>query len=167
MFTNQIVSHKNIDTAVMERVIILKQCAWPYPKDSQMKWIRANLKDNDLHVILKEDDKDVAYLNLCDVHCEINNIYVKCWGIGNVCSSIKGKGYGKKLMEYTNEWLMKNNQIGLLFCHESVAEFYAKCGWLLTNADICDIEGITSEILTYVYNLPCPVFSLNYRDRLF
>lgn len=167
MYSIQLIRHKNIDVSTLDRVIALKQSAWPYPKESQQSWIQANLKDDDLHVILMEGDKDVAYLNLCAVHCEINGVETKCLGIGNVCSYIKGQGYGNKLMKYTNEWLKENNQTGLLFCHERVALFYEKCGWMSIDNGLCTIEGITPDVLIYAYNLSCPVNSIKYQDRLF
>lgn len=167
MFAIQIVNHKNINSAVLERIISLKQKAWPYPKDSQMGWIRDNLRDGDLHVILLHDGEDVAYLNLCDVHCEINGVEKQCMGIGNVCSAVKGMGYGNRLMTMTNEWLKSNEKIGLLFCHSHVELFYAKCGWNKLDENIYDIEGVTPEILVYIYNASNPVLSLKYKDRLF
>lgn len=166
-FTTQIISHKNLDSSTLERIIKLKQCAWPYPKDSQMTWIQKNLKDDDLHIILMQAGRDVAYLNLCKVYSEINGEERSCMGIGNVCSVEKGKGYGNRLMRVTNEWLKSNEKTGLLFCHSNVEIFYSKCDWVKIDKDVCDIEGITPEVLVYAYNIPCSVLSLKYKDRFF
>ena len=167
MFTNQIIRHKDADASFLDRVIALKQSAWPYPKESQMAWVHENLKEDDLHVILMLEDKDVAYLNLCDVRCEINGVETQCKGIGNVCAAVKGMGYGNKLMELTNTWLKTNNYVGLLFCHHYVESFYSRCGWMKIDNSISDISGITPEILTYAYNIQKPILSISYRDRLF
>ena len=166
-YKNQIIRHKDADASFLERVIALKQSAWPYPKESQMAWMHDNLKGDDLHVILMQDDKDVAYLNLCDVKCDINGIETQCKGIGNVCSAIKNKGYGKKLMMLINEWLKYNNFVGLLFCHHYVEPFYSRCGWIKVDNSICDVSGITLETFTYAYNIQKPIQSIRYRDRLF
>lgn len=87
MYTNIFLHHKDADTAFLDRVIALKQKAWPYPKESQLAWMASNLKDDDIHVMLMNDDHDVAYLNLCDVRCNINGTDTQCVGIGNVCST--------------------------------------------------------------------------------
>ena len=167
MFTNQIIRHKDADSSILDRVIALKQSAWPYPKESQLAWMQTNLKDNDLHVILMQDGNDVAYLNLCVIHCKINGEELQCWGIGNVCSAVKGMGYGKGLMTITNNWLKLNNQIGLLFCHSHVERFYSKSGWLKLEKEVCKISGITPEVHTYIYNNRKPIHSIIYKDRLF
>lgn len=167
MFTLQFIKNKDADSSIVRRLIALKQTAWPYPYESQIEWMQTNLKTEDIHVILIHNDTDVAYLNLCDVCCNINDQELQCKGIGNVCSAVKGMGYGNKLMSLTNQWLKENHQIGLLFCHCNVEPFYQKCGWEKISAEKCEINGITPEIFTYAYNIPHPIYNLKYTDRLF
>lgn len=166
-YTLSIIRHKDAKESTLEKVIAIKQKAWPYPIESQMMWIKSNLKDDDLHFILMLGSQGVAYLNLCKVQCTINDVSTMCWGIGNVCSAIKGMGYGYKLMSMTNKWLKENNQIGLLFCHAFVEPFYKKCGWIKIDAEKCEITGITPEIFTYAYNISQPLQKLKYTDRFF
>lgn len=90
MYSYKLVKHNDADASVFNRVIALKQNAWPYPRESQLAWMKENLKDDDIHVILTQDDKDVAYLNMVNVNCLINGVNSRCAGIGNVCSSEVG-----------------------------------------------------------------------------
>lgn len=167
MFSTQFIRHKEASQVLIDRVIALKQSAWPYPKDSQLTWIKNNLKDDDFHVILHYNNIDIAYLNLCKVNCIINGFEVTCFGIGNVCAKEKNKGYGKKLVETINDWLTNKDKIGLLFCHPEVESFYCKCGWSKIETSNCSIAGISQDALLYTFNIKDTVTSFCYNDRLF
>lgn len=90
MYSLYTVKHSEISNVDLERAIALKSVAWPYPKESQMQWMRDNLKPEDIHVFLQEDGEDVAYLNIAMVQAIINGTSTTCAGIGNVCSNRKG-----------------------------------------------------------------------------
>lgn len=167
MYKVQIIRQRDADASVIDRVIALKQKAWPYPKKSQLAWIEENLKSDDLHLIMMQDGIDVAYLNLCNVKYKVNGIEMSCKGIGNVCSTVRGAGYGLRLMTETNEWLVRNKQTGLLFCHANVEQFYVKCGWVKIDMEKCVISGINPDVLLYAYNMPVIVNTIEYSDRLF
>lgn len=90
MYSLQTIKHSEADSEVLNRAIAIKQVAWPYPKESQFRWIRDNLCDDDVHVFLQKDDRDVAYLNIAWVDAFINGVKVNCAGVGNVCSKFMG-----------------------------------------------------------------------------
>ena len=166
-YTVQFIRNGEADEAIINRVIALKQVAWPYSDESQIIWLRNNLSSEDIHVILKQGEKDVAYLNLCEVYGEINGIHTKIRGVGNVCAVIKGMGYGSNLFVELNDYLKRNNEIGMLFCHARVDHFYAKCGWTLMDRRVFDIHGITPDVHIFSFNMPVQIFSFKYNDRLF
>ncbi len=56
--------------------------------------MKNNLKSEDVHVFLKEEGKDIAYLNIAWVTACINGKDIICAGIGNVCAKQKGMGGG-------------------------------------------------------------------------
>lgn len=90
MYSIYTVKHSEATPLDLDRAISLKSVAWPYPKESQIQWMRENLKPEDLHVFLMQDGTDVAYLNIAMVYATINGTPTLCAGIGNVCSSRKG-----------------------------------------------------------------------------
>ena len=90
MYSLYTIKHSEISKIDLERAIALKSVAWSYPKESQMQWMKYNLKPEDIHVFLQEDGEDVAYLNIAMVQALINGTSTSCAGIGNVCSNRKG-----------------------------------------------------------------------------
>ena len=164
MYSIYTVKHSEATTLDLERAITLKSVAWPYPKDSQMQWMKDNLKPEDIHVFLQEDGEDVAYLNIAMVKATINGIITTCAGIGNVCSSRKGGG--KNLMIITNDFITDLNIPGILFCRDKLVRFYNKYNWFLLRSEQVIFSHLEEGINTMVYNLDtdCTVV---YDDRNF
>ena len=161
------VCHKDADTSVIERVITLKQSAWPYPKDSQIKWIKENLRQEDIHVFLCDNGQDVSYLNLVQIQFQINDSHYDGYGIGNVCAKIKGQGYGNQLVKLTNDYLRIENKAGLLFCHEPLIRFYSGCNWILVPSEKCVRPKLYQGIYAMAYNIKEDIDSLIYNGKLF
>lgn len=124
-----IIPNAEITKDQLAEVIRIKNVAWNYSSEKHLDWISKNIEENDLHVILSIDGVNQAYLNLVNITFEINEQEHQGLGIGNVCSFEKGKGFGSILMKETSKFLRKNNKFGLLFCKESLVEFYKKMGW--------------------------------------
>lgn len=87
MYSLQIIKHSEISRNDLQRAISLKSVAWPYPVESQLAWMKDNLKPIDTHVFLQEYGCDVAYLNIAMVHVIINGTDTLCAGISNICST--------------------------------------------------------------------------------
>ena len=152
---------------IIDRVIAIKQVAWPYPKDSQIKWLEENLDNEDLHVFLREGNDSVAYLNLHKINITINNKYFEGFGIGNVCAKVKGCGYGSHLLRLTNDYLVSNNKVGLLFCHTPLVKFYSGCNWNLLHSEKCLSPKLDEGICAMTYNAPDIIDTLHYNGKLF
>ena len=164
----QIVCHKDASPEVLNRVIVMKQNAWPYPKESQMKWIEDNLQQGDIHVFLQDDNKDVAYLNLVQIQANINDRIQNGLGIGNVCAKIRGRGYGRELLNLTNAYLNASGKFGLLFCHKPLVQFYSGCNWMLLSSEKCINPKLDEGIYAMVYNTPVSVIDfIDYKGKLF
>lgn len=157
-----ILSHKNIDIKVLNDIIEIKNVAWSYSVEQHKQWIRENIKDKDLHILLYSDVELVGYCNLVVVNCEVEDYKDKqeFYGVGNVCTKYAGKGDGKFLMEAINTYLTSNDLFGVLFCKESLVMFYEKFNWNL-------VESIYpgKDIYTMVFNFKNNI--INYNDRLF
>ena len=150
MYSIYTVKHSEATSLDLERAITLKSVAWPYPKDSQMQWIKNNLKPEDIHVFLLEDGEYIAYLNIAMVQVKINGTPTICAGIGNVCSSRKGGG--KNLMILTNDFITDLNIPGILFCRDKLVSFYDKYNWNLLNPKQVTLYHLGEGINTMVYN---------------
>lgn len=164
MYSLYIVKHSDVSDADIERAIALKSVAWPYPKASQMQWMKDNLTLDDIHVFLQEDGRDVAYLNIVMINVIINGIITNCAGIGNVCSI--RKGCGKELMLRANDYIISLNVPGILFCKDNLVGFYGKYDWKLLNPEQVTTTCVGVGVNTMVLNLEKDSFVM-YTDRNF
>ena len=165
----KIIKHNTILFSDLLKIISIKSKAWPYSLDKQLMWIVEHMQDDDLHLVLTENGKYVAYMDMVNVNLNIGDKIVGVYGIGNVCSELPGKGYGSKLMDQAGNYLIKCNKVGLLFCHIPLINFYQRFGWQLV--PLKNIESVIcgEEIRAMVFNIHSLWKSeiLSYTDRVF
>lgn len=153
MFTSKLVHHNEIPIKILDQVVAIKSIAWPYSYEDQLKWISKNLRPTDIHVLLYEGNILVAYLNLIDIDFLLDGESLQGFGIGNVCSMQKGKGYGSELLKVTNSYLLQEQKTGLLFCKENLIPFYSLNQWLLLKKESLKLSFNNLEIETMAFNL--------------
>lgn len=164
MYSLQTIKHCEMSQNDLLRAISLKSVAWPYPKESQLAWMKDNLQPIDTHVFLQENGCDVAYLNIAMVHVFINGADTLCAGIGNVCSTRMGGG--RNLIIRTNELITKNNIPGILFCRDKLVGFYSKYNWKVINPEQVTLTHLGDGINTMVLNIN-ENSTIQYNDRNF
>lgn len=162
----EIKQHESILLKDVLRAISIKNNAWPFPVESQIKWILDNMFSEDFHVFLTDEGKDKAYMTLSPVEGKMNGITTVFLGVGCVCTSSKGEGYGGLLLRETNRYLLENGIKGLLFCKKSLIPFYEKYDWAEVPHDKVIVSPKDPTVFTMVYNCP-EIESLEYSGRLF
>jgi len=166
----EIIQHKNVLFRDLLRVIDIKNAAWPHPVESQLKWIVENQSSEDFHVILRDSNEDLAYLDLCPVHAVVDGVETEFLGIGNVCTKTHGLGHGGILIKLVNSYLKKSRKRGLLFCKDKVVNFYAHYAWeIVPSVVIIPTDTAAhscSDVITMVYNTS-KVNNIVYKDRDF
>ena len=165
-----IIPHKQLDNQILDKIIEIKQKSWPYSKESHLKWIEDNIKDDDLHFLVTDNNDYVAYMNLVSLLLEINSKTKKAYGIGNVVSIKQGAGYGKMIMESINQYLIENNSIGFLFCKSNLVSFYEKYCWSVLDKDIVAISALERQkehIYSMIFNIPYDIDKIVYEGKLF
>jgi len=162
----QLIKHSEILFRDLLRGIAVKNVAWPHPVDSQVKWIIDNMRPEDYHVFLTEDGKDKAYMTLSPVEGEMNGKTVGFYGVGCVCTSSKGEGYGGILLKKTNQFLLDKGVMGLLFCKKLLIPFYEKYDWTVVTHNKVFIPEEDPGVFTMVFNCP-EIESLKYSGRMF
>ena len=166
MFEVLFVPHYQITNDLLNSIIHVKSVAWPYSPEEQIKWVKSNLKDSDTHVLLLQNKKTVAYLNLIEIEIKVNTRFCIAYGIGNVCALEKGNGWGKELLNKTNIFLNGNNKIGLLFCKSQLVKFYSDNDWrLISNEKL--IIPFRNNVLTMIYNSPVAPDQIEYTGKPF
>ena len=162
----EIIKHNDILFRDLLRGIAVKNVAWPHPIESQLKWIINNICPEDCHVFLTEGGKDRAYMTLSPVEGEMNGIATAFYGVGCVCTSSKGEGYGGLLLKNINRYLLDNGFKGLLFCKRQLIPFYEKYDWKVVPHNKVVLPEEDPAVFTMVYNCP-EIESLVYSGRLF
>lgn len=170
MLSIEFFKHAEITQCQLDEIIRTKQVAWPYSIEEQMKWMDENLKDSDVHCMLRENSHVVAYLNLVDEVIMLDGIQYSIWGVGNVCSAIKARGYGNALMERANEYIAASCRMGFLVCHDNLVPFYRKHKWLEVDVNISQSAVLTmggGDLHLMIINCLIPFKNAEYRGRNF
>jgi hypothetical protein len=167
MFDLILIPHKEVTSNQLKDIIKIKSKAWPYSFERQLEWINANLKEADIHVLLSLNETDVAYLNLIDIALKLDGIVNEGYGIGNVCASEKGKGWGKEVMTQTNLYLKLKNKIGLLFCKNSLVKFYSLNSWKLIEKKEITLSFDNKSFETMIFNCDKEFHNLEYSGKPF
>ncbi len=163
----EIIKHKDILYCDLLRAIAVKSIAWPYPIDSQVKWIENNLSSEDLHVLLSDDGKAIAYMNLVKITFEANDAEFLAYGVGNVCAIEKHHGYGTELMTRVCEFLSSNRMAGMLFCKSSLVRFYERFGWDDVDLEFCVEPHLPDDIHIMTYLSPRKPKYFKYKGKMF
>jgi hypothetical protein len=160
--------HNEIEDKDLQSVIDIKSIAWPYSVENQLQWIKNNISNEDVHVLLlDENDAVTAYLNMIAIDFEINGKKHSGFGVGNVCASEKGSGNGANLMREINRYFVENKKIGLLFCKEGLLGFYKKQGWYLIPDEKIAVEGINKHTHIMILNFNSDIEQLTYSGKIF
>ncbi len=127
----EFVQHEHISPKQLAEIIDIKGSVWNYSVESHKSWITRNIFSDDYHLILRENNRAIAYLNLVDLSIIFGTMQIQAWGIGNVCVTPKsqGKNYGLLLMKLTDYFFAQTKRIGVLICKDSVCAFYKRCNW--------------------------------------
>ncbi|MFV7479725.1 hypothetical protein ACNPMW_06060 [Acinetobacter junii] len=149
MYQIKLIAHKEITENELNEVVKIKSAQWHYSYNEQLEWIKKNIKDLDIHVLLSSDGRNVAYLNLIDIDLFVEEIPVKGFGIGNVCAIEKGNGFGFELMKEVNETIIRLNKVGLLFCKEPLLKYYSSLGWVELRSTEYKINCEGSKVMVF------------------
>jgi len=167
MFDVLFIRHDKLTSVLLDEIIKVKTVAWPFNYDEQCDWIKNNLKNSDIHVLLFDGKKVIAYLNLIEIEIKVDSVLYVAYGIGNVCALEKGKEWGKKLLIQVNTYLNENNKVGLLFCKDNLVKFYSENDWVLICNDQLELFNSAAGVHTFVHNTPENFIHLKFDGILF
>ena len=162
----EIIKHNDILFRDLLRAIAVKNVSWPHPVESQVKWIIDNMQPDDMHVFLKENGEDKAYMTLSPVTATVNGVETPFMGVGCVCAAKKGVGAGQQLMRCVNKWMDDNSFKGLLFCKQGLLDFYSKYGWQVIESSNDFISESHDGAFIMTYNVDS-INKLEYTERFF
>ena len=117
------ITHSNINLSQIDKIIDLKAQFWEYSRDSQLEWIKNNIKDDDTHFLLFKEEKLIGYgLNMKKNYNIVDSIIID--------KTYRGRGFGYKLVQSILKFIINN---GFLLCEKHNIKFYEKFGWIEDN----------------------------------
>jgi predicted GNAT family N-acyltransferase len=127
-FRINFLAHKDITKKDLISILRFKDNIWSYGIESQISWIKKNIRNSDIHVYISKKKEIVAYANLIDgVSMNLNNLV----GIGNisVLEKFRGNGYGSILIKIILFYLKTQKKDAILICKKNLISFYKKNGF--------------------------------------
>jgi len=145
----RIVNHNSISREDLLMISKLKDQHWSFGIDSQVDWIKKNIKDGDVHLIGEEtvSERGIAiraYATLTHLQVSIDNENHTGIGIGSVCvdKELLHQGLGKELILEANKYINNCKCLGVLLCKDYLVAFYKKCNWNLLKYNVAEVGGI-------------------------
>ena len=144
-----LISKKTPELTIKDKdsIIHLKDAEWKYGIISQNKWFKENIKRDDIHNLLKLDDKLIGY-TLLRLRKFKSPMYKNYFLLDTLIieKESRNKKYSNLLMLFNNEIIINNNKISFLICSKSLKDFYIKYNWFeVKNNKIvildCDLIG--------------------------
>lgn len=160
------IHHSQISEHEIDKIVSLKNIHWNYSTVEHKNWITINIKKDDIHVLMFENEVLVGYMNLIQTEALLNSENFYFLGIGNVCAKEKRRGYGEKLLIEVNNYLTDNNKQGILFCKDELISFYKKYNWLSIDKHFTT-GAFSQNINVMLFNLDYNIKSFNYTGRNF
>lgn len=145
-----------IESDKHDKIIMLKDQYWHYPKESHEKWRQENLNDDDCHLWIENEAGVIfAYLNLVFLKVRFDTRIEDVIGVGNVCVSkdLSGQGVGLLLMQICNYFISYHEKRALLLCKRNLSKFYKKSGWIEYQGKVI-LKGNDYKELLMFNNIP-------------
>jgi len=141
---------KHLDLISKERmeIIELKMQFWNYDIESQKKWIKENVKDNDKHILLYNENILIGYGLIMERNCKIIDGII-------IDENYRGKGYGGILLKNIIEKIRNN---GFLLCEEQNVKYYEKYDWIMDNS----LKIVNKEIKKGLYKMKYKLDEISY-----
>ena len=125
-------------------------------------WI-TNQADHPIHILLLEQGILISHTNVVWKLLEHDGITYKAYGLTGVFTypSLRGQGYGSKVVAAGTEHILRSDaDIAMLYCEETLTNFYARHGWIYMHNSISFIEErgqpvrVDDEILMMLFLSP-------------
>ena len=126
---------KNLSPFTKKKILYLKKIHYKFSLNSQKKWFKENVNDNDIHIVLMVDKNVIGYNLLHENKCLIeskkkkvlNTIFIFDTLIIN--KNFRNMGLTKILMEKSNKIINAKKKLSILVCYKNLIMFYKKFDW--------------------------------------
>jgi predicted acetyltransferase len=128
--------NQDLNDELINQIALFKNQTWIYTLESQIQFLKDNFKTNDFHIFIQLNNEIVSYLSVLNIDVYLNGVISTIKGIGSICTSPyhRKKGYANKLLEYTDEIVLKKNP-SILLCQDQLTNFYINLNWHVLKRD--------------------------------
>lgn len=148
---SKFICHKDIEENVIEDIIKLKETFWPFPYESQIKWINNIFTDNDEHYVYYENGILKAYC--CILH---RNNHILDSVI--IHPDYRKQGLGTKMVQEVITHIKKNI---FLLCKKETISFYERLGWKINDDIRVYNKHIDDTLHKMSFNLTLDIIDYN------
>ena len=145
-----VISHSDLSKKNLTNIIQLKKQEWKYEINSQKKWIKSKIRNDDMHILLKLNNKIIGYTMLRILK---NNSFLKYKRIIYFDTHIiekrfRGKKIASYLMEEAIKQIKKKKILAVLRCKKELEKYYKNYKWKVVNKYIKfnDDKKLTSMV---------------------
>jgi GNAT superfamily N-acetyltransferase len=99
--------------------------------------------DHPIHIVIVEQGILISHTNVVWKHLDHDGVTYKAYGLTGVFTypSFRGQGYGSKVVAAGTDYILRSDaDIAMLYCDESLMNFYARHGWIYMDKSISFIE---------------------------
>lgn len=113
----------------------LKNSFWGFGISSQKKWFTKNVKENDINILLKNNNKIIGYALLRARTLKLSKQKLKYLLFDTLIinKSLRKKSLAKLMVNYVNITIKAENKIGILYCVRSLINYYLSMNWYKLN----------------------------------
>ena len=124
-------SKKNFNKGELKEICNLKNSFWKYGIKSQIKWFRENVKNKDINVLLKKDNKIIGYVLLRHRSLKLSKKKTKYLLFDTLIveKTQRKNNFARLIVNFANIIIKKENRIGVLYCLSGLIKFYLSMGW--------------------------------------
>ena len=155
----QSIKTSDLSAGMVNEIFYLKDSHWNFGFKSQKKWFLKNMKPNDLHNILKIDDKIVGYTLLAFRSYKIsaNSDFLSekkyiLFATFILKKKLRNFLNASKMMKFNNKIIFKHKKPSFLLCHKEKLNFYKFYGW-------STLDDKAFKVLDHKHNLKAMVFN--------
>tara|TARA_B100001057_G_scaffold472854_1_gene536580 strand:- start:406 stop:942 length:537 start_codon:yes stop_codon:yes gene_type:complete len=132
----------------------LKDKFWKFGLSSQKKWLKKNVKEEDVHNCIFANKKLVGYTLIRRRKALYQKKTISYYLIDTVTviQNLRGQQIGKVLMELNTSLSKKNKKISFLLCKKKLIYFYRKCGWKKLKKQKFLVNGKKPRLFGMMYN---------------
>ena len=127
----EVILHSNLSKNNLKNIIHLKKQEWKYEINSHKKWIKNKIKDNDIHILLKLNNKIIGYtmLRILKIRSYLKYKKIIYFDTYIIDKTLRGKKISPYLMQEAIKQINRKKILAVLRCKKNLEKYYKNFKW--------------------------------------